>query len=217
MQSKRLYQCRHCTTYLYSHRGKASHQYVIISDGVANQKTETEAAENIKNTEHSQTNSALDIAMPDLKQDLDNFDAKETNKELILLVGDEDDQELKLTEANDCSSISSSVDSKTKDSTISSLISPSEVLCNGLESQMNGDEEETNDSVSLNSPEAMEENSLQSPDKAENNIIGSGVVLGNNTQQQVASDKPENMEQDGDCKSETSPGRFLALSETAMA
>ncbi|KAK2151332.1 hypothetical protein LSH36_367g05052 [Paralvinella palmiformis] len=170
-------------------------------DGRANQETETEATENMKNTEHNQTSPPLDIPMPDLERGLDNFDAKEVSKELILLVGQDDadfDPNSKLTQVADCSSVSSSVDSKTKDSTISSLLSPSEVMCNGLESQMNGDEEDTNDSVSLNSPEAMEENGLQSPDKAINNVI-----LRNS--QGVSDDKLENMEQDGDCKSETSP------------
>ena len=176
----------------------------IVSDGRANQETETEATENMKNTEHNQTSPPLDIPMPDLERGLDNFDAKEVSKELILLVGQDDadfDPNSKLTQVADCSSVSSSVDSKTKDSTISSLLSPSEVMCNGLESQMNGDEEDTNDSVSLNSPEAMEENGLQSPDKAINNVI-----LRNS--QGVSDDKLENMEQDGDCKSETSPGMF---------
>ena len=158
----------------------------VFADELLKQPTDSEVVENIKNTEHNLPVTGDPTQA--VTHDMDNCPTKDT-------IMNSDGQK----QAGDC--VSTSSDSKTKDSIL--LATPTELMCNGLESQMiNGDDD---DSFSLCSPVAMDDvnfSAAPSPGDSSSN----GMVLGGETPatSQDGEEPGERMEQDGDSKSECS-------------
>jgi len=145
------------------------------SQGEVKSQSDSEAIENKKNIEHNQ------ISVESDSDPVNHCDAKD--KSALIDTGSTQQKS-----AGDCNSMSSSTECK-KDETRSSA---SEPVCNGVESQLTDGDENTADSVSLNSPVAMEENGFPG-DTPEGSTNGGGATLAPPTSQNEPTEK---MDQD---------------------